>query len=70
MKEACEEVVCSTCSGSGEGVGDRSRCWACKGTGILMILTDEEPVDDGDANTINGTKRSASNAHRRAIETV
>lgn len=49
MKATCEEVLCSTCSGSGEGMGDRSRCWACKGSGTLTILTDRYPEDDGDA---------------------
>jgi hypothetical protein len=30
-------------------MGDRSRCWACKGTGTLRIVTDDAPEDDGDA---------------------
>lgn len=44
-----EEMACSTCSGSGEGMADGASCWACKGIGSLTILTDEYPEDDGDA---------------------
>lgn len=50
MRETCEEVVCSTCSGSGEGMADGARCWSCKGTGTLMIIMDgRDQDDDGDA---------------------
>lgn len=46
----CQEVTCSVCHGSGEGLGDMSTCWACKGWGTLPILTDREIMDDdGDA---------------------
>jgi hypothetical protein len=29
-----EEGYCPTCSGSGEGQYDGTRCWACKGKGF------------------------------------
>lgn len=44
-----EEVTCSHCSGSGEGMADGSSCWVCKGRGTIQFLTDSEQDDDGDA---------------------
>lgn len=42
-----EEITCSVCAGSGEGMADGSTCWSCKGSGMLGIALLDE--DDGDA---------------------
>lgn len=43
------EVTCPHCSGSGEGCQEGWACRSCKGTGVMVLLTDHEPGDDGDA---------------------
>lgn len=43
------EAVCHGCGGSGEGWADGTSCRVCKGIGSLIILTDDEAQDDGDA---------------------
>lgn len=40
--EEPEEVICSQCSGSGEGMFDGTRCYRCKGSGV------ERPESGGD----------------------
>ena len=42
-----ETVICSYCSGSGQGRSPSSTCTACAGSGELP-LEDIEPYDDGD----------------------
>lgn len=29
-----DDIICSTCSGSGEGMWDGTRCSSCKGAGV------------------------------------
>lgn len=42
-----DDPICSTCSGSGEGQHEGSRCWACKGRGVVFL---NEPDDDDNAD--------------------
>lgn len=37
-----EENYCSSCSGTGEGQYDGTRCWVCKGRGIAPDREAEE----------------------------
>ena len=39
--DEAEDVLCSTCNGSGEGMWDGSVCRNCKGTGVDMSDRDE-----------------------------
>jgi hypothetical protein len=47
-KEYCENCndegwtseICPSCSGSGEGLYDGSRCFNCKGSGVETIICD------------------------------
>lgn len=43
--ELCGDIgftieICPTCSGSGEGLYDGSRCFECKGKGEITIVCD------------------------------
>lgn len=44
-----EEVECSKCAGSGEGMYDGTRCSSCRGRGVFRNLIeqpDEEEVEE------------------------
>jgi DnaJ-class molecular chaperone len=43
-----EQVYCSHCSGSGEGMYDGSTCWACHGKGEVWVEMDPEPEESED----------------------
>jgi DnaJ-class molecular chaperone len=36
-----DDVICSTCNGSGEGMWDGSVCRSCKGSGVYMWYKSE-----------------------------
>ena len=36
-----EEVECSNCAGSGEGMYDGTRCSSCRGKGVFRTLIEE-----------------------------
>ncbi|MFZ9218867.1 MAG: hypothetical protein ACO23F_05770 [Candidatus Limnocylindrus sp.] len=33
-----EEMTCASCSGSGEGMFDGSRCYTCGGSGVMPLF--------------------------------
>lgn len=37
-----EELTCSQCNGSGEGMHDGTTCRSCKGWGIEYVLEEDE----------------------------
>jgi len=43
--ERDEPVMCSHCSGSGEGMADGSRCIVCRGSGVMRGEPDEPDPD-------------------------
>lgn len=43
-----EDLICSACSGSGEGMYDGSFCWTCNGTGVERDGEYEDVCDKAD----------------------
>jgi DnaJ-class molecular chaperone len=43
--EQYEEVECSNCAGSGEGMYDGTRCRSCRGKGVFRMLI-EQPEEE------------------------
>src|SRR5271157_1388221 len=39
------EQLCSSCNGTGEGQYDGSRCYSCKGWGVIRHREEEDPDD-------------------------
>lgn len=47
--EKYEEVICTDCSGSGEGMYDGTRCSTCRGKGCVWeAYTEEDPEEPED----------------------
>lgn len=44
MNEEIEELLCSWCSGSGEGFIDGSACQKCKGRGTEKVEEEDEDI--------------------------
>ena len=43
-----EEEICPVCRGSGEGMTERSYCYNCKGTGVVMVEFNDDKDDEDD----------------------
>jgi DnaJ-class molecular chaperone len=43
-----EDDICPVCSGSGEGMTERSRCYNCNGTGVVWVEVNDEPEGEDD----------------------
>ena len=42
-----EQVTCSQCNGSGEGIHEGEKCKTCKGSGVELVeIEDEETAND------------------------
>jgi len=41
-----DEQYCGSCSGSGEGMHDGTRCSTCAGSGTEYVLIEPEPTDE------------------------
>lgn len=47
--------ICGNCNGSGEGMHDGSRCYACGGSGVVSSMTREE-IEDAKADAYNDAR--------------